>query len=235
MVTSQNTPFLQSRAKLQSLFLVEEITHRVLNEYAETIATLRLALTRTPGGPYEMTLKSAVAQLHAHAEAHRALQPPVGRGQTNLADYIAQLCGCLTKAHLTDREVWLQLVADEVWMDAEVCWRVGLILAELIRNATKHGLAEGPGAIRVEISEDSGRISCRVCNDGRRRSEIGAGQGHQLVQALAAELGGSVDWTFGPAGGCRAWLEFPRPYETGDPAFARPTNPPQADPGLRAL
>jgi len=39
---------------------------------------------------------------------------------------------------------------------------------------------------------------------------MGAGRGQRLVQALAAELDGSVAWTFAP-NGCRAVLEFRRP------------------------
>ena len=108
----------------------------------------------------------------------------------------------------------LTVSADEVWLDADCCWRVGLIVAELVRNAATHGLSGGPGAIRVEIGEALGRISCRVCDDGRGATTKGVGRGRRLVQALAAEFNGSVDWIFTPMG-CCAQLKFTRPSQVG--------------------
>jgi len=206
--TSDATP------PLRPLFLVEEITHRVLNEYAEVISTLTLAARSAPDSLSAVTLTSAVTRLRAHAEAHRALQAPVDGGPTDLAEYLAELCACLTNARLAASGVRLTVSAEEVWLDADRCWRVGLIVAELVRNAAAHGLSGGPGAIRVEIGEASGRISCRVCDDGHGMPTKSLGRGRRLVQALAAELNGSVDWIFAPAG-CCALLEFARPAHVG--------------------
>jgi two-component sensor histidine kinase len=209
----QDAEITSGHPSLEPLFLVEEMTHRVLNEYAEAISTLAMAVRSAPDSVSAMALTSAAARLRAHAEAHRALQAPIARGPANLADYIAQLCARLTNAWLAARGVRLTLRADDVWLDADRCWRVGLIVAELVRNAARHGLSGGPGAIRIEIAETSERISCRVRDDGRGTPSETIGRGRRLVQALAGELGGSVDWTFTPSG-CSARLEFARPSKT---------------------
>jgi two-component sensor histidine kinase len=201
------------------LFLVEEITHRVLNEYTEAIATLALAAASAPDPRSQVVLATAAGRLRAHAEAHRALQAPINEGPLDLAGYITQLCASLTRAQLAERGVRLTLSADQVWLDAGQCWRVGLIVAELIRNATRHGFSGGAGAIRIELTETSGRIGCRVCDDGRGGApRTGAGRGRRLVQTLAGELGGWVDWTFTPDG-CCVRLAFPR-SAAADPWFA---------------
>ena len=49
--------------------------------------------------------------------------------------------------------------------------------------------------------------------DGRGAPTARTGRGRRLVQAIAAELGGSIDWTFAP-GGCCVRLDFPGP-DTG--------------------
>ena len=218
-------------ASLEPLFLVEEITHRVLNEYAEVISTLAMAVRSAPDSVSAVALTSAAARLRAHAEAHRALQAPIARGPANLADYIAQLCARLTKAWLAANGVRLTLSADDVWLDADRCWRVGLIVAELVRNAARHGLSGGPGAIRVEITEASELIRCRVCDDGHGIPAETIGRGRRLVQGLAAELGGSVDWAFAPAG-CCVHLEFARPAEIDwriePPVNAAPLSEPES-------
>ena len=81
--------------------------------------------------------------------------------------------------------------------------------AELVRNAARHGLSGAAGAIWVVVEEAADRITCLVCDDGAGAPGVRAGRGRRLVQALAAELGGSVEWTFAPAG-CCVRLEFPR-------------------------
>jgi two-component sensor histidine kinase len=196
MMTIQNFTVLEPRPVSQSLCLVEEITHRVLNEYAEAIATLRLALASATDGRSETTLKSAVVRLRPHSEERRALRSRAHSGPTNLADYIGQLCACLTRSSLADRRVWLTLLADEIGMDAAHCWRVGLIVSELIRDSTEHGFSGGPSAIRVEIAETSGHISCAVFDNGHRRASIGDGGGRRLVHAWPPSW---ADQSTGPA------------------------------------
>jgi two-component sensor histidine kinase len=191
------------------LFLVEEFNHRVLNEYAEAISALSLAAVAAPDARSELALTSAAMRLRAHADAHRALQAPIYDGPMDLAAYIAQLCASLSKAQLAERGVRLTVRADEVWVDPERGWRVGLIVAELIRNASRHGLSGGPGAIGVEIIETADSIACSVYDNGRGASGPVIGRGRRVVMALADELGGEVAWSFAPTG-CCARLEFPR-------------------------
>jgi two-component sensor histidine kinase len=62
----------------------------------------------------------------------------------------------MTRASLADHGVRLLVDADEIWLESGRSWRVGLIVAELIRNAARHGLGGGPGAIRVEIVKTCG-------------------------------------------------------------------------------
>jgi two-component sensor histidine kinase len=193
----------------QPLFLVEEFNHRVLNEYAEAISALSLAAVAAPDTRSELALTSAAMRLRAHADAHRALQAPIYDGPMDLAAYIAQLCASLSKAQLAERGVRLTVRADEVWVDPERGWRVGLIVAELIRNASRHGLSGGPGAIGVEIIETADSIACLVYDNGRGASGPVIGRGRRVVIALADELGGEVGWSFASTG-CCARLEFPR-------------------------
>ncbi len=194
---------------LQPLHLIGEISHRVVNEYAEAICALGRAARTTPDIQAQLALTSVATRLLAQAEAHRALQAPVADGPMDLADYIVQLCACLARAPLAENGVRLRVTADEIWLDADRCWRVGLIVAELVRNAARHGLSSGAGAIWVVVEDAAGHISCSVCDNGEGSPGMCAGRGQRLVRALAAELGGSVAWRFAP-NGCCAVLEFCR-------------------------
>lgn len=193
---------------LQPLHLLEEIIHRVAHEYAEAIATLRLAAADAGNAQVEAALSNVANRLRAHADAHRALLAPAAGGPVDLADYVGQVCASITRASLAPIGVRLHVDADEIWLESDRSWRVGLIVAELIRNAARHGLGEGPGAIRVSIAEACGWVSCGVSDNGRTTLAAEPSRGRGLVEALAAELGGSVDWWFTPTG-CLARLEIP--------------------------
>jgi two-component sensor histidine kinase len=190
---------VEAQAPLQPLHLIDEITHRVVNEYTEAICALGLAAAKAPGEQAQAALASAAGRLPAQVEAHRALQASFADGPLDLADYLAGVCARLARAPLAETGVRLALDADEIWLDPAHCWRVGLIVAELIRNAARHGLAGRAGHIRVEIGEACGRVVCEVRDDGRGRAGA-SGRGRRLIQALAADLGGSVDWAFTTSG-----------------------------------
>ncbi|TIW05801.1 MAG: hypothetical protein E5V81_34475, partial [Mesorhizobium sp.] len=59
-----------------SMNLIEEINHRVANEYAEAIASLSLAASRAGDDGVKMTLARVANRLRDHANSHRALIPP---------------------------------------------------------------------------------------------------------------------------------------------------------------
>jgi two-component sensor histidine kinase len=198
-----------SATSLQPLHLLEEISHRVFNEYTEAIATLHMAAVDARNAEVKAVLNNASNGLMAHAEAHRALLAPAASGSVDLAEYVIQVCTAMNKALLAPNGVRLVVDADEILLEAGRSWRVGLIIAELIRNAARHGLGGGPGAIRVSIAETCGWVSCRVSDNGRAAGNPETGRGRKLVEALAAELGGSADWSFTPSG-CIARLEIPR-------------------------
>lgn len=189
------------------LHLVEEISHRVANEYAEAIAGLSLAAAGSVGCEARQALRHAAERLHAHAQNHRALLPPMA-GQVNLADYVGKLCAAFSLASLADRRVSLTLETDEIWLASDRAWRLGLAISELIRNAARHGLRGRAGAITVQIARSCGDVVCLVGDDGRNQMDVSAGRGVGLVRTLAGELSGSIEWWRADSG-CLACLRVP--------------------------
>ncbi|MFZ0266603.1 sensor histidine kinase [Caulobacter sp.] len=189
------------------LHMVEEINHRVVNAYAEAISSLSLTAAQITAPEVQVALARAVDRLRAHAETHRALLQPM-EGQVNLADYVGGLCASMSRASLAERSVYLTVETDEIWAGSARAWRIGLVVAELVRNAARHGLGGRSGAITVHLAQRGGEIFCGVRDNGGRPSNPRPGRGQGLVRALAAELGGSADWRFSD-GGCVARLVVP--------------------------
>jgi two-component sensor histidine kinase len=190
------------------LHLLEELSHRVFNEYTEAVLTLSAAASGSASPLARETLSRVAQRLVAQAHAHRALLPPADGGLVNLADYIGELCATLCAAFLEERGIRLSLNSDEVWLDADRVWRIGLVVAELVRNAARHGLRNCGGLISIRLLEEAGQVSCLVCDDGCADTQPSPGRGQGLVMSLAAELGGGAEWWFTPAG-CLARLHVP--------------------------
>lgn len=191
-----------------ALHLIEEINHRVLDQYAEAISILSMAASQGQVAAVP-ALTLAAERLRDQAEAHRALLAPYVDGPMDLGLYLESLCGSLSHALLAERGILLTVSADEIWLDSSRCWRVGLIVGELIRNAAPHGLVNGEGEIGLLVKDTDGGVRCIVSDNGNAAPNPQGGRGHRLIRALADDLGGSVEWWFTPSGNC-VGLEFPR-------------------------
>ena len=62
-------------SQAEQLILVEEISHRLDNEYAQVIAGIRLAAKGIASSEARAALTSAATRLLSYAEAHRAFRP----------------------------------------------------------------------------------------------------------------------------------------------------------------
>ena len=133
---------------------------------------------------------------------------PPADGRVDLADYTDRLCSAISRASLADRKIHLTVRAEQIWLSSARAWRIGLAIAELVRNAARHGLAGQSGSIVVSLAERDGEIFCGVADNGRRAEGCQPGRGVGLVLALALELGGSADWRFA-MDGCLARVHVP--------------------------
>lgn len=193
------------------LHLVEELNHRVINEFAEAISMLSLA-SQAPAPDAKVAIADAAARLRAHAEAHRTLAPPRAGASMNLGAYLSKLCAAMTGSWLGDHAVQLTVRSEDIWMATERAWRIGLVVAELVRNAHRHGLVGRSGAIVVRTGERSGIVTCLVADSGSGKPDAAPGRGSRLVRSLVEELGGHVDWHFSSRG-TLACLNVPKDEE----------------------
>jgi two-component sensor histidine kinase len=200
------------RGLVSPLILVEEISHRVINEYTHAIAEVRLAAGKTASAEARSVLISVADQLHRCADAHRALQAPAGDVSADLGKSLERLCAAVTAARLDHRGIALTLIPQAIRLRADRAWRVALIVSELITNAVRHGLQSRIGCIRVELTSVGQDVACRVGDNGKARIDAWPARGSSIVRGLAAELGGQVVWSFAPTGTV-AELTFPLNHE----------------------
>src|SRR5580693_4354813 len=115
--------------------LLHEINHRINNEFTAAISAVSAAAVHSGDQAVKAALSGVAELLHRYADVHRALQMPAHDTRVDAAAYLRQLCLSISGSILDQKKIKLMLSADQLWLQAEPCWRLGLIVHELITNA----------------------------------------------------------------------------------------------------
>jgi two-component sensor histidine kinase len=146
--------------------LLDELNHRIINEFTSAIGMISRAAARSRNDEVKDGLDGVARLLHNYAEVHRALQPPGQEALVNVEGYLSRLCRAISRSKLDHVNIKLVLVAPPLLVCAGRCWRLGMIVSELITNATLHAFADRQGEIRVELSRNGAFITCSVADNG---------------------------------------------------------------------
>jgi two-component sensor histidine kinase len=188
--------------------LLHELNHRVNNEFAAAISVVSLAAARPGNDEVKATLSAVVELLHQYAKVHRALQMPEHDTLIDAAAYLRQLCHSISRSQLDRKKIKLVLSAQPLWLPADHCWRLGMIVFELINNAVRHAFLGAEGEIRVELLRAGAFAQCSVVDNGSAPATIVPGRGLKIIDALSDSLGGRLEQSFGPLGSTSI-LAFP--------------------------
>jgi two-component sensor histidine kinase len=172
--------------------LLSELVHRLTNELTAAVGLIDLASLRARTTEARQTLDAVRESLASFARVHQALQAPTVRTRMDARPYLRRLCNAIQAAKLHQLGIEMEYVDRALMIDSEKCWKLGMILFELITNSAKHAFREAAGTIKVEVLCVAGTARCRVADDGSSpgpSAEPGAGL--SIVKALAFELGGT--------------------------------------------
>jgi two-component system, sensor histidine kinase PdtaS len=210
MSISQNSATTAEDGLSPALLMIEEFSHRALNDYTGAICMLHAAANELGDSAARAALGDAAQCLHDRAQTFHVLKAPRGQGLLDLADYLEAICKVLSTSCLASAGIRLTLIRENVRLPADQSWCLGLAVTELIMNAARHGLRWEAGDIRVEMSLGDFEVCCTVTDNGCPIALPRVGRGRRIISALVAGIGGRADWSFGPSGACAA-LQIPRP------------------------
>lgn len=83
-------------------------------------------------------LAAVADRLHNFARVHHALQMQEHSTYIDASAYLRQLCRAISRSKLDCQKIELVLVECPFWLESGRCWRLGLIVSELITNAARH-------------------------------------------------------------------------------------------------
>jgi two-component sensor histidine kinase len=199
--------------------LLRELIHRINNEFSSLIGAVSRTAARSVNHDVKVALAHIIELLCHYAELHRALQMPENDTHIDAAAYLENLCLSITRSKLDGKKIDLVLTASSLRLPSERCWRLGMIVYELVTNAARHAFGNGKGQIRLELSRAGKLVECRVVDNGSAPKEMLRGRGLKIVDELVKGLDGRLDQRFGQRGSFST-LTFPynaEPQRGGGP------------------
>jgi two-component sensor histidine kinase len=189
--------------------LLRELNHRIKNELTSAIYAVSAKAVQSDSGPVKAALLDVVDLLHQCADVHRALRMPDQGSLTDAARYLQQLCFSITKYRLDRLAIRVLFSADDLRLEGERCWKLGLIVSELLTNVARHAQFDARHPeLRVELMLAGNVVKCRVSDNGSAPEPIRRGRGLAIIGELASSLGGRVH-TSCAADGTSFLLTFP--------------------------
>ena len=197
-----------ARGAAMERLLLREFSHRTNNELASAIGLISVAASRCDSNDARTALVAVLDRLQSYAQVHHSLELPEHSTTIDLTAYIHQLCRAISHSKLENKGIALSLSLYPIRMSSEQSWLLGMIVFELITNAARHAFDDGGGAIRLDLWCTGASIECCITDNGTSDPNPSSGRGLALVQALAANLDGTVDMQFGPDGS-KTIVNFP--------------------------
>jgi two-component sensor histidine kinase len=173
--------------------LLEEFTHRVGGEFAAAIRILSTAVALAQTDEAKSILAAVQHRLENFARVHAALGIPERRTSIDGRTYLRHLCESLSVSRLKWQGVHLELVERTLEIDSEQCWRLGMIVSELVADAATHSFVSVPARIWVAAARRGALIWCRVEHNGMPSENESESRGMRIVGALARELHGELE------------------------------------------
>jgi two-component sensor histidine kinase len=173
--------------------LLRELNHRIRNELTSAIYAVSAKAVESDSVAVKTALFDVVDLLHRCADVHRALGLPDQGRLTDAASYLQQLCLSVSKYQLDRLAIRVLFSADDLRLEGERCWKVGLIVSELLTNVARHAQFDGKHPeLRVELTLAGNLVKCRVFDNGSASEPIRRGRGLAIIGELAGSLDGRV-------------------------------------------
>ena len=173
--------------------LLREMNHRINNELTIAIYAVSAKAVRSDSAAVKAALLDVVDLLHQWGDVHRALHMPEQGRLTEAATYLQRLCFAVTKYRLDRLTIRVLFSSDNLRLEGERCWKLGLIVSELLTNVARHAQFDARDPeLRVELMLVGNIVKCRVSDNGSAPEPVRRGRGLSIIGELASSLGGRV-------------------------------------------
>lgn len=181
----------------ERLILLQELDHRVKNNFAIVSSMMRMELRASKSEELTAFLTTIAGRVDSIARAHGELYRDAGAvGKVSMRPYLNTLCQSIGSGFLSDRNIRIVTDIDEVWCDRDTAISIGLVVNELCTNASKHAFVdrtEGRLSVELKLVPEGVMIAVEDDGVGLDHSQTADSQrGGMLLTAFAQQLGGEL-------------------------------------------
>lgn len=184
--------------------LLKEMHHRVKNDLQVVSSLLSLESNSVADPASRKVFADCQTQVHSMALVHEQLYRGSSLEGVAAAAYLARLAEYLSEVHdATARGIAIRVESGDTLLPLESAIPLSIIATELVSNSFKHGFPGGrQGTVTVSLVDRDGAIEFSVADDGvgfaaseaaRRASPSKGGIGMDLVEALASQIGATLE------------------------------------------
>ena len=195
-----SAPDQVEECKCNEHLLLMELTHRMNNEFTSAIAILALVAACSTHDEVKGALAEVENRFRNYVQVNRLLEKPSHETPIDASAQLRMLCESISQSRLDCKGIELFLVDCPLRMSADRCWRLNMIVFELITNSVRHAFGDVGGRIRVELKRFGSFVRCRVEDNGMAPGELRPGRGSAIIEALTSSLDGALKQNFGERG-----------------------------------
>jgi two-component sensor histidine kinase len=178
--------------------LLRELDHRINGGLASAINLVSVAAVRVEGAEAKRALSDVVELLHGYADVQQALAMPKGKALIDAATYIRMMGCAMRRAWLDRMNIRLAFATQSLPLRPERCRRLGLIVHELVTNATRNACFDArDGQIKIKLTRIGALVNCVVADNGSRSGRGVSDRGLRIITDLSKDLSGRIERGFG--------------------------------------
>ena len=210
-VASRTEDLAQSRDRAE--VLLSEVNHRVANSLAIVSSLVNLQMKAVDDPAAKDALVVTQERIFAISLVHKRLYESSDVRTVALSVYLSGLLDHLrTSLQSAHSGVVLTYAIEPVMLETDLSINLGVILTELVTNASKYAYPNGAGEIRIKLHKlPQEYAELIVEDDGIGRSNgkpaKGTGVGSKIVNAMSQHLGAKFEYR-DLAPGTAACLKF---------------------------
>lgn len=179
--------------------LLREMNHRVANSLQIITSLLGVQAGAAQNPEVKDALTAAGGRVSAVARVHRRLYTSEQVSSIAADQYLLSLLNDLQLATKKgERGLIVMLAAEPVQLDPDRAVALGMVVSELVINASKYAYPNGEGPVRCRLRLEAGRVHVLVEDDGigmpgGPQTGASRGLGTLIIHSMAAKLGAELE------------------------------------------
>jgi PAS domain S-box-containing protein len=196
--------------------LIEEVQHRIKNNFAsiESLLNLKKASTTHPAAATALT--EATASVSASRLLYEKLLEIQNKSEIHTTSYLGDIARQVLRSFDAHHRIVLKSSIVDIPLDARRAFPLATLLTELITNVIKYAYPNPTtGAIELSLAHDHSTISMTITDNGEGfdvatlQTDRASHLGINLAGILAQQIGGTFHIESTPNVGTTATVEFP--------------------------